>query len=143
MAQSWLVPVDGFERTLRAVAWIVGQEVSALKDAPQFHLQNVQTPLPREINRFVDACTVREYHLEAGMAAIEPARARLAQVGIMAEAHVLIGDVASVIDEFARVRGCTQIIMGTRGHSDVTGSLLGSVATKVVHAGTVPLLLVR
>ncbi len=52
-------------------------------------------------------------------------------------------DAASTITEFADSHGCTQIVIGTRGHSGLTGTLLGSVAMKVVHLAKVPVLLVR
>jgi nucleotide-binding universal stress UspA family protein len=35
------------------------------------------------------------------------------------------------------------VVMGTRGLGAVTGMLLGSVATKVIHLSDVPVLLVK
>ena len=54
-----------------------------------------------------------------------------------------IGEPASAIADFAASHGCTQIVIGTRGHSGLTGTLLGSVAMKLVHHAKVPVLLVR
>jgi nucleotide-binding universal stress UspA family protein len=56
---------------------------------------------------------------------------------------VLVGEAASTITGFADSHGCSQILIGTRGHSGLAGTLLGSVAMKVVHRATVPVLLVR
>jgi nucleotide-binding universal stress UspA family protein len=35
------------------------------------------------------------------------------------------------------------IVMGTRGFSTVMGMIMGSVATKVIHLATVPVMLVK
>jgi nucleotide-binding universal stress UspA family protein len=56
---------------------------------------------------------------------------------------VLVGDAASAITDFAENHDCSLILIGTRGHSGLTGTLLGSVAMKVVHHSRVPVLLIR
>ena len=45
--------------------------------------------------------------------------------------------------DFAENHDYTLILIGTRGHSGLTGTLLGSVAMKLVHHAKVPVLLVR
>ena len=40
------------------------------------HLLNVQPNLPRDIGRFINADTLREFHLESGMKALAPALAQ-------------------------------------------------------------------
>ena len=56
---------------------------------------------------------------------------------------LLIGDPTTGITDFAASHGCSQIVIGTRGHSGLPGTLLGSVAMKLVHHAKVPVLLVR
>lgn len=142
MTQTWLVPLDGSDTALRPLAWIAAT-LPDLKEAPRVHLLNVQPSLPGDISRFVGADTIRDYHREAGMAALETGHARLAAAGIDAERHVLVGEAGPTIVEAAVRLGCNQILMGTRGHSGLTGTLLGSVAMRVAHLSAVPLLLVR
>ena len=137
MTQKWLVPIDGSDIALHSVAWIV-RHVAEYREPPQIHLINVQAALPGDIGRFIDAETLRGFHLEAGMKALAAARYQLAPTQ-----HVLIGEPASAIADFAASHGCTQIVIGTRGHSGLTGTLLGSVAMKVVHLSRVPVLLIR
>ena len=72
-----------------------------------------------------------------------PARERLAAAALAAELHVLVGEAASTISSFADSQGCSLILIGTRGHSGLAGTLLGSVATKLVHLAKVPVLLLR
>lgn len=139
--QKWLLPIDGSDNALRSVAWVIAH-AAELREPPLLHLINVQTSLPNNIGRFIDTETIREFHLETGMKALAAARDRLAAAGMAPELHVLVGDPATSITEFAESNGCTQIVIGTRGHSGLTGTLLGSVAMKVVHHAKTPALLI-
>ena len=142
MTQKWLVPIDGSEIALHSIAWII-KHAAEYREPPQIHLINVQATLPNDVGRFIDAETLREFHLETGMAAIAPARDQLAAAGLTPELHVLVGDPATAITDFADSHACSQILIGTHGNSGLTGTLLGSVAMKVVHHAHVPVLLVR
>jgi nucleotide-binding universal stress UspA family protein len=142
MTQKWLVPVDGSDIALRSISCIIGN-ASELREPPQIHLINVQGTLPNDIGRFIDADTLRRFHLDAGETALVTARDQLVAAGILPELHVLVGDVASTITAFADSHRCTRIVIGTHGHSGLAGTLLGSVAMKVVHLSIVPVLLVR
>lgn len=97
--------------------------------------------MPDDIGRFIDAETLREFHLEAGMKALVAARDQLAATGLASELHALVGEAAAAIADFADSHACTRKVIGTRGHSGLTGSLLGSVAMKVLHFSRVSVLL--
>lgn len=142
MAQSWLVPIDGSAISLKPVAWILAH-LAEWKAAPTLHLLNVQPALPGDINRFIAAEQVREFHREEGLKALAAAEGQLKAAGLAPQLHVSVGESAETITEFAESRGCDQILIGTRGHSGLGGTLLGSVAAKVAHLSKVPLLLVR
>lgn len=142
MTQQWLVPIDGSETSLHAARWII-DNIAVWREPPQIHLINVQATLPNDIGRFINAETIREFHLDAGMKALAAAHEKLAAAGIAAKQHVLIGEAAATINAFADSHHCNQIVIGTRGHSGLTGTLLGSVAMKVVHLSNVPVLLIR
>jgi nucleotide-binding universal stress UspA family protein len=142
MTQKWLLPIDGSEIALLPVSWII-DHATEWREPPQIHLINIQPALPRDIGRFIDAETLRQFHLDAGMAALAAARDQLATAGLVPELHVLVGEAASTLTAFADSHGCTQILIGSRGHSGLTGTLLGSVAMKVVHLANVPVLLIR
>lgn len=142
MTQKWLVPIDGSEIALHSIAWII-KHAAELREAPQILLINVQAALPSDIGRFIDAETLRDFHLEAGMAALAAARDQLAAAGHAPELHVLVGEAAPTITAFADSHGCTQILIGTHGHSGLAGTLLGSVAMKLVHLSHLPVLLIR
>ncbi|MDO8787131.1 MAG: universal stress protein [Sulfuritalea sp.] len=142
MTQKWLVPIDGSEIALHSVAWLAAH-AAEYRDPPEIALINVQVTLPNDIGRFINANTIREFHLDAGMTALAAARDKLVAAGLKPELHVLVGDPASAITEFADSHACSQILIGTRGHSGLAGTLLGSVAMKVVHLSSVPVLLIR
>ena len=142
MKQTWIVPLDGSEIALHAVVWIV-RNIDMLKELPQVHLVNVQASLPSEISRFIDADTIRDFHRDSGLEALAAANTQLTSAGIIPELHVLVGEAAPLISDFADSHACTQILIGTHGHSGLTGTLLGSVAMKVVHLSKVPVLLIR
>jgi nucleotide-binding universal stress UspA family protein len=142
MSQIFLIPVDDSETALLPVSWVV-QNLPTWREPPTIHLLNVQASLPQDIGRFIDAGTIRDFHLESGMNVLSRARGPLVAAGLRPELHVLIGEVAATITEFAGVHGCSQILLGTRGHAGIFGTLLGSVATKVVHLSNVPVLLIR
>jgi len=53
------------------------------------------------------------------------------------------GRVASVILEDALESGATMIVLGSRGLTDLEGLVMGSTTHKVLHLGTLPVLVVR
>jgi nucleotide-binding universal stress UspA family protein len=139
---SWLVPIDGSDISLKPVAWIIAH-LGDWKLAPQIHLLNVQPSLSGDINRFINADQIREFHREEGLKALAVAEQQLKAAGLVPQLHVSVGESAETIVDFAAGKACNQILIGTRGHSGLGGTLLGSVASKVAHLTKVPLLLVR
>lgn len=141
-AQNWLVAIDGSETSLKPVDWVIAH-LGDWKTAPVIHLLNVQPSLPRDVSRFINADQLRDFHREEGLKALAEAEGRLKSAGIPCQLHVSVGESAETIVEFAAAKPCDQILIGTRGHTGLGGTLLGSVASKVAHLTKVPLLLVR
>lgn len=137
-----VVAVDGSENALQAVRHVIKR--AAANQAPgEIHLVNVQYPVHGSVSTFVDAGQIKGYHQEEGMKALEPARALLDAEKLPYEHHLFVGDPAEVIARFASERGCDEIVIGTRGLSGLSSLLMGSVATKIIHHATVPVLLVK
>ena len=141
---KFLIPVDGSEPSMEAVKQL-RTYLGWLKEDVEFHLLNVQPPMPygNRVSSVVGRSTVANYQQEEGSAALKPARKLLDAAKIRYQHHVGVGDPAEVITQYAKEHGCDQIIMNTRGMGSVSGALLGSVATKVVHASPVPVLLMK
>lgn len=141
-----LIPIDGSEAALRAVAYAVSL-VPVLREPLEVLLLNVQhlpVSLDLLLNGRSSEVRILEQPLrEAGAGVLAPAQALLEKTGITCSAHVEIGDPAPTISRFARTYHCEEIIMATRGLGTVTGLILGSVANKVLHLTTVPVTLVK
>ena len=108
----------------------------------------------RELARLADG-TVRVLHvrqseiLEEQVDAsrlVEKAVSGLVADGVKATGIVrssLTSFVALEILEEAKEYGASAIVMGCRGASDIKGLLVGSTTHKVLHMGTLPVLVVR
>lgn len=142
MAQEWLIPIDGSAISLKSVTWFIAHRED-WKTPPAIHLLNVQPPLPRDASRFINADVLRDFHREEGLKALAAAEQQLKAAGVVPQLHVAVGESADTIVEYADSRSCDQILIGTRGHTGLGGTLLGSVAAKVAHLTRVPLLLIR
>ena len=142
MTQNWLIPIDESETAMKPVEWLLANR-ALWREMPQIHLLNVQVSLPRDIGRFINAETIREFHNDTGTTELQAATEKLIAAGITPKTHVLVGEPAATIAKFADENHCAQILIGSRGHSGIAGTLLGSVASRVVNLSTVPLLIVR
>lgn len=81
---------------------------------------------------------------EAQAQLLEAAVARARDAGIEdVQPITAVGPAAAEIVRVATEVGADQIVMGTRGMGALGGLLLGSVAQRVVHLSTVPVLLVK
>ncbi|MDO8319435.1 universal stress protein [Rhodoferax sp.] len=142
MNTSWLIAIDGSAPSLKVVDYVITEAASRVI-LPQLFLVNVQAPLSSDITRFIDEKVVTDFHREAGDAALAQARQKLDAAGLAYSSHIMMGETAPTLVEFATDKTCSLIVMGARGLGSVAGLLMGSVATKVVKLSTVPVLLVK
>ncbi|RPI41596.1 MAG: universal stress protein [Betaproteobacteria bacterium] len=138
-----LVAVDGSEHAQRTLDKVV--ELAAEMHAPEVHLLNVQDEptVYGEVALYLTEERARQLVKEAGQRIVDAAAERLRAAGVSAKTEVEIGDVAPTIVSRASDLGCNVIVMGTRGMGAIASLVLGSVATKVVHLTTTPVLLVH
>lgn len=138
-----LVAVDGSENSGRVVDFLLKTK-GWYKDAVEVQLLNVQMPVAGvNVKMFISQESLNEYYRDEGTAALKQARAKLDGAGVAHAHHIGVGDPAEVIVEYAKAKGCDQIMMGSRGLGSVSGLVLGSVATKVLHLTGVPVTLIR
>ena len=137
-----LLPVDGSELSLEAVRFAIRMVLAGLRaDAV---LANVQEPAtlyellvahdPEVINRVAE---------EAGQHTLESAKELLNAAGVEYECEVAKGDPAHTIVAIAERFACDLIVMGARGNSASRSAMLGSVSNEVLHASTVPVVIVK
>jgi len=137
MFKKILVPLDGSnlaEGILPRVEWLAkihGAEVTLLRVAVA-HTFPGMDPVQHQVS------VVRE--AEEYLAKVEE---NLKSVGVNARAVVRYGHDAQEIVEHARNRDFDLIAMSTHGRTGLTQFVLGSVASKVIHTATIPILLCR
>ena len=132
----WLVAVDGSECSLRAVA--MAARLAALGHDGEVDVVHVQPWLVKEAAQTELA--------RRGWAATAQARQLLDAASVRWHLHVVMGEAASQIVALAEplgVAGINGIVIGSRGQSMAKALMLGSVAEKVVHQATVPVMIVR
>jgi len=139
-----LLSVDGSEPSIRAVNYLI-KASGWFKTEIEVHLLNVQHELPYggRVGSVLGRDAIEKYHQEQGAEQLKQARSLLDAAHVKYHAHIGVGDEASVIAAYAKDKHCDQIYMGTRGLGPVTGMVLGSVATKVIHLSPVSVLLVK
>ncbi len=138
-----LVPVDGSKNSDRAVAHAIF--FAANSKAPvELHLLNVQLPIVSGgVRMFIKHEEIEAYHQDSGQDTLQTAREQLDLAGQTYTHLVRVGPIGETIAAYAKEQGCDHIIMGTRGLGAVTGMVLGSVATKVIHLADAPVTLVK
>lgn len=140
---KWLIPVDGSEKSLRAVRFTIDC-VKTNTESVSVYLLNVQLPVTfGDIRKYVSEEAIRTYYREEGEKALASAKTMMDEAGITHAGLVEVGQVAEMIDKRARELQCDQIIMATRGLGSISSLILGSVATKVIQLAELPITLVK
>jgi nucleotide-binding universal stress UspA family protein len=138
-----LMAVDGSEHSRRVAEQLVKMSRD-FKAPPEVHVLTVQQPIAGvNVKIFVSHDSLNDYYREEGEAALKAAREVLDAAGIAYAHHIGVGHPAEVIAEYAKAKGCDQILMGTHGHGAFASMVLGSIATRVLHLAPVPVTLVR
>jgi nucleotide-binding universal stress UspA family protein len=139
--QRPLIPVDGSAESMRAVEHVIAQLSPG--DA-RVHLINVQPPIMAgDVNFFMSAKMVADMRRAAGERALRAARNLLDANHIEHTSEVVFGKPVDAIVRYAAERGCTKIVMGTRGRSLIANLLARSVASRVVRRAHLPVTLVK
>jgi nucleotide-binding universal stress UspA family protein len=120
--RNFLVPLDGSDSSLRALAWAI--DLAQRMSGVAIHIVSVGQP-----------------EKAAAILGRAEETLRVAQLSYTKEA--LSGPVAAVIAEHAGRLGCDAIVMGTRGTSAIESLVLGSIANEVVHRTRLPVTLVK
>ena len=138
-----LIPIDGSAAANRAVDQVIASR-GWLREAPQVCLLNVQWKLASgNVKLFINKDTINDYYREQGMAALAEARAKLDAAGLAYSYHISVGTPAEAVVQYAQEQKVDQIVISAHGQNTLSDLLLGSVASKVAHLATMPVLLVK
>lgn len=139
-----LLPVDGSAHSLRSARKLV-QAARWFREPLRVRLLHVHLPVPEVhgLHRIVSRGALQRFYKEEGEAALKGCKKLLDRAKIPYDEEIDVGPIAETIANRAKQAGCDMIYMGTRGMTAIESMLLGSVATKVLHLSTVPVVLVR
>ena len=140
-----LVAFDGSACSLRAVSYLIALK-EKLHPALEVLLINVQPQVPT-LDMMLDGRPSDVRRLEEplkaqGAQVLAAARQALDQAGIEHRSFVECGDPAQHIVDHATIYHCEMIVMGKHGAGVAVPVLAASVATKVLHLASVPVVLV-
>jgi len=136
-----VVPIDGSESALHALHVAVGR---CRESGAALHLLNVQPEIGSgNVRMFVSKDMVRSYQQEEADKALQAARKILEAEQVSFVPVLQVGHPFQCIADYADPGSGDEIVMGSRGMGSVGNLMLGSVATKVVHAARVPVTLVK
>jgi len=139
-----LVAYDGSDNSKRALQYVV----DLARDtgmALQVHVVNVQHE-PIIYGEYVTSAMIDELNnslMAKSRSVLDEAAAMLQAGGLTCETHTQLGNVAEQINDAVKRLGCDTVVMGTHGLGSFTGLVLGSVASRVIHEVSVPVLLVK
>lgn len=126
---SVLVPVEEGRSPEAAIR----HAIALYRQEPvRIYLLNVRTPLPSYVAQFIPAEEREGFYRDNGMSALAPAIEQLDEAGIAHRDHVLVGNKAETIVDFAREHHCARIIV-ERPKGLLDGLGLGSIAAQLRH----------
>lgn len=138
-----LLPVDGSACALRAVEHLIAH-AAWFAEVPEIHLLHVHPPIPiGRVQAHVGKETLHGYYREASQELLKPAQDRLDAAGRFHTTHIHVGQPGEVIARLAAELGCDLIVMGNHGLGALAGAVTGSVASRVLHLASCPVLLVK
>lgn len=139
-----LLAVDGSPHSKKVVECLL-EHNDWYREPPEVELVTVHLPVPQlpGLGSVVGKTGVQRYYKEEGEERLAWAKRKLDAAGVPYKDHILVGDPADALLRHAKSSRCDMVWVGSRGASDLGKALLGSVASKVLHGATIPVLVVR
>lgn len=136
-----LVPIDGSKGAARALAHAIAR---AKETKAEIHVLHVVPPLNYdELRIYAERDDIATIRREANQRLVADAVGELKAAGMPHVAHLLDGDAAQTIAQFAESQAMDEILMGSRGMGALGGVMLGSVSNRVAHLAKIPVTLVK
>jgi nucleotide-binding universal stress UspA family protein len=139
-----LIAYDGSEASKRALQYVI-DFTGCLARPLEVHVVNVQNG-PVIYGDYITGNLIEQINdglLATAQRALDEAGARLKAANVSYELHPAIGNVPEQIESAIRQLSCDTVVMGTRGLGSIGGLLLGSVANRVIHDVSVPVVLIK
>jgi len=145
MFNKILVPLDGSELAECVFPYV--EDIAKTRDSwveAAFVVEHYEMPFRGGV--VFDEKNLREIERSAKKGAEQYMRAvkkRLFSKGVDINTVVLEGKIADTLVDYASNNGFDLIVMATHGRSGLARWVVGSVADKILHCSTVPVLLIR
>jgi nucleotide-binding universal stress UspA family protein len=137
-----LLPFDGSAVSRQAVAFAIKLCTQGLR--AEVVLANVQEPASLyELVVAHDPQVIERVSAQAGAHTLVAAQALLDAAGITYVSEVAMGDPAHTLADILENHGCELVVMGASGTSAWRSALLGSVSNELLHAASVPVMIVK
>jgi nucleotide-binding universal stress UspA family protein len=134
-----LLAVDGSDQAQRAANYAAN--LARLMDA-SIIVAHCYNPMPIGVDQIYPQLMDEIVALAEGVAA--PYVAQLQEAGLRkVEARIIEGAAGEKLADLAKDEGCDLIVLGSRGRTQLAGLLLGSVAQRVLHYASCPVLVIR
>jgi nucleotide-binding universal stress UspA family protein len=145
MYKKCLVPLDGSELaecSLNHVKNLVKEK--SVGEVTILNVVKVDIPWAEINERTIDLDAIRKPLFAAARKYLADVQSHLSAEGISVKAEAIEGNrPGETIIDYARENGMALIVIATHGHTGFKKLLLGSVATRVLHDSSVPVLLIR
>ena len=139
---KWLIPVDGSELSIEAVAHAVRMAQAGLES--ELVLVNVQEPATfYELLTLHDAEAIERLAQAAGQDMLATALEQVQAAGLPHSSHVRMGEPVALLLEVLEEEGCEGVIMGSHGRGLLGRTLLGSVSQHMLQHAPVPVTFVK
>lgn len=139
-----LVGVDGSKNALEAVTSLV-KHAGWFRKPPSVELLTVHPPMSTLVRAGlgITKSELAGWYRGQGEANLAAAKKMLQRARLQYRPKILVGPVAETLVQHARRAGCDLIVIGASGMGAAGSLLAASVATKVLHLSTLPVLVAR
>ena len=137
-----LLAVDGSDYTKRMLAYLAAHP-DLLGKAPELVVYHGLMSIPPHAAAMAGSAQVRHFHEAELEKVFRPIRAWFEQKDLPVSFVDRVGPVADGIAAYAQDERFDMIVMGSHGHGELAGLVMGSVATRVLARCRVPVLLIR
>jgi len=137
-----LIAVDGSVYSKKAIEYFK-QHRKLFGEHTELTIVNAQTSLPPHVAKRFSKANVQTYYLDGYEKDMKPARQALKSAGLEYTEALVVGHPGDEIAKLATRGRFDMVVMGSHGRGLLRNLVLGSVATRVLAACKVPVLIVR
>ncbi|MEZ4269644.1 MAG: universal stress protein [Myxococcota bacterium] len=137
-----LVPIDGSESSVHSAQWAVSLAESTGATVTLLYVFPMTEGQQSSLEGLSDSDRER-WELEISAEAMERVVAELPETEVNVARAVALGEPPAEVVRYARKDRTDLIVMGSRGTSAFSGTLIGSLSIEVLHATDIPVTIIH